>query len=444
MSNYMIMLENHLTPAQTSALNRVREAAAEQSVNLFITGGGVRDMIAGFPIRDLEFVVEGSASKLARAIEAAGSATVEHSDETLKSATLVFDNGARAIILTARQERYPKPGGKPQITPATIHEHLRSRDFTINAIALSLTRASLGLLIDPNNGVSDLQARELRAISNYVLYDQPVRFYQLLRLKVRLGFNVAERTWSQYQNARAAGVEKYIRPEALLDELVAAAREASPLDVLQAWDTEGLLARISPAISGAKLNATGFTKLQKARQVIPFRSEIPVDDVALFFWTLTEKLTPRERTELVQALGMEKEATDPWQKLEARSTKLEKELAAESVTKPSHVYRVLSKAPAEQMLFLLMKSGQRSVQDRIRNYFGKYLPMAEEVRDEEVTGPAPGTPKFAQTKLELISKRLDARPKRPPEPEPAVAPPPPPEPVAPAVRRTAPAAHGRA
>jgi tRNA nucleotidyltransferase/poly(A) polymerase len=417
MSNYMIMLENHLTLAQNSALARVQEVATEQGLNLFVTGSGIRDMIAGFGVQDLEFVIEGSAAKLARAIEAKGGATVTHSDEALKMATLAFDTGAEATIVMARQERYPKPGSKPQITPATLHEHLRSRDFTINAIALSLTRASRGLLIDPNNGVSDLQTRELRTISNYAFYDQPVRLLQLFRLKGRLGFNVAEKTWSQYKNAREAEVEKYIRPEAFLRELQDLARDPNPLEVLQAWDAEGLLARVAPAIAGPKLNAAGFSRLHKARQVIPFRGEIPIDDFSLFFYVLTEKMTPRERNEFTQSLGIAKETSDAWHRLEARSQKLEKELTAGSVTKASHIYKVLSKAPAEQAVFLLMKSTQRSAPDRIRNYFGKYLHMAQEVSDSDVTGVTPGTPKFEKAKAELIARKLDARPKRvPPEP----------------------------
>src|SRR5262249_13699308 len=94
--------------------------------------------------------------------------------------------------------------------------------------------------------------------------------------------------------------------------------------------------------------------------------------------------------------------------------------------KPSQLYQVLVKAPGEQVLYLLVYSEQRLVQDRIRNYFQKYLPASLEITDEAVaaTGVAPGTPKFARVKDEMVLTRLDSRPKKPaPEPEP---PPPPP------------------
>ena len=115
----------------------------------------------------------------------------------------------------SRQEKYPRAGGKPQVSPATIQEDLRGRDFTCNAIALSLNKASRGLLLDPLNGLADIERHELRAVSAYGFYDDPTRLLRLVRLGVRLGFTVEERTAMQVANAREAEVEKTIAPAAL-------------------------------------------------------------------------------------------------------------------------------------------------------------------------------------------------------------------------------------
>ena len=106
----------------------------------------------------------------------------------------------------SRQEKYARSGAKPQVSPATIQEDLRGRDFTCNAIALSLNRASHGLLLDPMNGLADLGRRELRAIYAYGFYDDPSRLLRLCRFRVRLGFTVEERTQMQVANAREAEV----------------------------------------------------------------------------------------------------------------------------------------------------------------------------------------------------------------------------------------------
>src|SRR5688572_18066195 len=266
MSDYMFMLENHLTAAQARVVAELQTAAADVNLNLFLTGGAVRDMLGGFPIRDLDFTVEGNPSKLVKIVQRAGAELIG-TDDLRKAYEVLFTGNVHTEIAMARQERFPKPGARPQVTPATIHEDLGSRDFSVNALALSLNRASRGLLIDPTNGLGDLDRKELRAISNYVLYDSPIRLFRLIRLKVRLDFQVAERTQSQYANAREAGVEKYISPAELRDELRNVAAEPNPGEVLQAWDTENLLTVMSPLLAGPKLNAQGFGKLHKARQL---------------------------------------------------------------------------------------------------------------------------------------------------------------------------------
>ena len=75
-----------------------------------------------------------------------------------------------------------------------------------------------------------------------------------------------------------------------------------------------------------------------------------------------------------KGIGLIKREVDQWQKIEANSKKLEKELKSAKLQKPSHVYLALSKAPGDQILFLLAHSSERIVHDRIRNYLQKYLP----------------------------------------------------------------------
>jgi tRNA nucleotidyltransferase (CCA-adding enzyme) len=434
MSDYMFKLESHLSSDQSRVVSDVQTAASEASMNVFLTGGALRDMLGGYPILEIDFTVEGNALKLARAIAHKTRAEIVRLDENRKFAQIVFPGQVRASIGMAKLEKFTKPGVKPQVQPATIHEDLRGRDFTINAIALSLNAASRGLLLDPNNGVGDLEHKELRAVSNYTLYDDPVRLLRLQRFKVRLSFTIGDRTRMQYENAREAGLESKISPAALLDELRHIANEPNVADVIHVLDQEKLLTLFSPALAGSKLNLAGLQRLQKARQSIPFGVDLRLENFGLFLLILTEKLTPKEKQDMVRALGMEKAEVDQWQKLDARSKKLEKELKSAKLQRASRIYQAVSKAPGDQVLFLLLKSGERLVQDRIKNYLQKYLPSALEVTDREVAAAAvglePGTPKFQKAREEMILTRLDARPKKvvppPPEETPVPVPGPPP------------------
>src|SRR5262249_45700560 len=191
------------------------------------------DMLAGFPVRDLDFTVEGAALKVAKAAVQHYRATLLSTDDHRKSAELRFPGGVTVEIAMARTERYPKSGARPQISPATIHEDLHTRDFTVNAIALSLNRASLGLPIDPTNGVGDIEHKEIQTVHNYSFYDDPSRMLRMIRFKVRLGYAINERTRLQYENAREAEMLTRIGPEALAAELRQIAKDPLSHDLIK-------------------------------------------------------------------------------------------------------------------------------------------------------------------------------------------------------------------
>ena len=432
MSDYMFMLESHLSADQSKALTKVRDAAEEANLNLFLTGGAMRDMMGGFPIRDLDFTVEAGTVKFLKFLAQKTGGEILSIDDTRRSAEFKLSGTVTASVGMARTERYPKPGSKPQVQPATIHEDLRGRDFTVDAIALSLGKASRGLILDPTNGLGDLSRKELRAISNYTLYDDPARILRLIRLKTRLGFTIEERTQSQYRNVREAKLETKIPGVALEHELRQIGADPLAGDIFKTLEEENLVYVFSPALAGSKLNLAGFQKLQKARQSLPFGIDIGADSYPLFLFLLLEKLSAKERNQLIKAVGIAKEDVDAASRLEARAKKVERELAATKISKPSVLYAKLSKVSGELLLFLLMRSAQRIVLDRTKNYLQKYLPMAQEVTEKEVIerGGQPGTPKFAKLQQQMISARLDARPKKVVVEE---APAPPPGPV----RRTA-------
>ncbi len=358
--------------------------------------------------------MEGGGVKFAKSVAQKAEAEVLSADDNRKSVELRFPGNVTASISVARQEKYSKPGGKPQVQPATIHEDLRGRDFTVNAIALSLGKASRGLLLDPTNGLGDLSRKELRAVTNYTLYDDPSRIVRMIRLRARLAFAIDERTMNQYRNVREAKLETKISPGDLERELHQIAIDPLPGEILKALEDENLLYLILPSLSGPKLNLQGFQKLQKARQSLPFGIDIQTNAYSLFLFLLLEKLTAKERSQLVKSVGIPRADLEAATKLESRAAKVEKELATANLQRPSALYAILSKVPGEILLFLLMRSGQRLVLDRVKNYLQKYLPAAQEISEKEITeqGAQPGTPKFAKLQQKMIAARLDARPKK--------------------------------
>ncbi|HEX8817904.1 MAG TPA: hypothetical protein VF753_20615 [Terriglobales bacterium] len=115
MADYLYTLELRLSPDQQRAVTLVQDTARAAGMNVYLTGGAVRDIISGLPIRDLDFTVQGNALKLQKDLERAGAAVVA-ADEDVKTLHLTILGGVRAEVSSARTERYEKVGKPPVIT----------------------------------------------------------------------------------------------------------------------------------------------------------------------------------------------------------------------------------------------------------------------------------------------------------------------------------------
>src|SRR5215469_14475569 len=237
MADYIYLLENRLSKAQQAALEKVREVARLKGLTSFLVGGAVRDLTSGSPVRDLDVVVQGNALKLKKDIEKAG-AKISGESEATQSFFAQFPGGVRMEIGSTLSAMYPKPG-KPVYKPATILDDLRRRDFTANAMALSLNEGSYGLLMDPLNGVADIENRELRLVSPYGFIEDPVRMIRGMRLSARLGWVLEERTQQRYETGKSEGYISAMNAFQRGYEAEEIAHEDDPLRVLRALEREG-------------------------------------------------------------------------------------------------------------------------------------------------------------------------------------------------------------
>ena len=103
MSDYIFMLESHLSSEQNQVVADVQSAAKHAGVSLFLTGGAMRDMLGGFQIRDLDFTVEGNGLKVAKSIAQKSGARIVSQDELRRSAELEFPSGATAQVAMRRE-----------------------------------------------------------------------------------------------------------------------------------------------------------------------------------------------------------------------------------------------------------------------------------------------------------------------------------------------------
>ncbi len=412
MSDYMYLLDSHLSREQNQLLTEIQNAANEAGLALYLTGGAMRDMLGGFPIRDLDFTFEGQPpSKLLKLLEKPLPELTVEEDPLRKCAEVRLPSGASASLRMARTEKVAKPGAPPKVTPAHLLEDLAQRDFTINAIALSLAKASRGLIRDPMNGVSDLQNREIRAGYSQTFFDQPIRLLRAIRLRHRLGFQLEERTQRYFNTGVEEGWIQVVTPAEWGHELRLIAEENEPSAIIEELDTLKLL-----PVPGNTLNLEALSKFAKLRRTIPGRAP----HWPLFVHVLLEGTKPKDRTAFLTAFDLDVKELEPAKKIKVKVAQLEETLKAPGLRRPSQIYNAIHAVPSIELLGLLYESEQRIVQDRIANYLEKFLPMASEITDAQVeaTGVKPGTPQFAKAKAAMITAHLNAPPPPPPEENP--------------------------
>jgi tRNA nucleotidyltransferase (CCA-adding enzyme) len=442
MADYIYTMEIRLTPDQLKGVGLVQDVARAAGMNLYLTGGAIRDIISGFSIRDLDFTVQGNPLKLQKEFEKAG-AKITAVEEDIRTIFLSLPGNARAEVSMARTERFEKTGKPPIVLPATIHEDLRRRDFTVNAMALSLNEGSRGLLLDPFNGVADLEAKLIRILHNYSFLEDPSRLIRATRFAARFHWPLEERTQARYDAAKEGKYIDHILRSSIGHEIAALAHEDDPLNVVKMLEKEGWLQILHDRWTVAKVDTNGLSALMKTRQQMVDLGYTPDAGPAVMYF-LTSHFSDKDVSD-IQKLIPRKDLVEAWRDIEDHAKELAKRLMGKEAATPSRTWQLLSSARPEMVLFLAVTAKQQSVEQKIKNYLTKWrqvqqkLPLPE-MTELLITPQLPIYPKLAHDVfMLLLDGKLRSRTETLKYLKP-FAPPPPPPPPAPRRGRAAKAA----
>ena len=437
MADYIYTMEIRLTPDQQKGANLVQEITRAAGMNLYLTGGAIRDIISGFPIRDLDFTVQGNPLKLQKELEKAG-AVIAAADDDLKTLFLQLPGNVRAEISMARTERYEKVGKPPVVAPATIIEDLRRRDFTINAMALSLNPGSRGLLMDPFNGAADIEAKLIRVLHNYAFVEDPSRLIRATRFAARFHWPIEERTQARFESAKENKYIEHISDKAIGHEIEQLAYEDDPLHIVRVLEKEEWLKVLSAHWTTAKVDTNGLSQLIKTRQQMNELGYQP-DPAPAVMYFLTSRLGDKEIADM-RKLIPRKTLVEAWKDLEDNAKDLSKRLMGKEAATPSRTWHVLSNARPEMVLFLAVTARQQSVEQKIKNFFTKWRQVQQkiplpEMTELHITPQLPEYPKIANDVfMLLLDGKLRSRTETLKFLKPLAPPPPPPPPPPPAKR----------
>jgi len=412
MPDYMYLLESRLSPEQRAALERVQELARMQDLNVYLTGGAIRDLISGQPIRDLDLTVEGNPVRIVRELEKGGARIVWES-ERLRHYEIIFAGDADGSISAARDEVYERPGAKPEQRFASIMEDLRRRDFSMNAIAISLNPNSRGLLLDPTNGLADLERQEVRALSIHAFTNQPVRLMRILRYCARMGSKMESRTQEWFELAMERKLHENIQGADAGDEVRALGREEQPTAILKQWEARGLLTAIHPNLQRRKPDYDSLNKLARVRANYLAVGIRPRLQSAVTYYVLG-RLKSREAAAAMRHLELRSAEIDAISGLVPEAQKIVKMLRGRKTNAPRDAYFYLASVPPEMLVFIEVEMPNPRVLAKIRNYIQKWRPMrlALPVAELDALG-IPRGPKFDKILEQLFEMQLRGKARAP-------------------------------
>lgn len=231
-------ISSKLGPEMSAFVTLAARLADEKKARIAIVGGAVRDLFLDWPVGDVDIMLEHPAKPMVA--ELAKMLNVEMvSHERFFTFSLVLSSGKKIDIVTAREETYPAPAKLPKVTPSSIENDLKRRDFTINAVATWLNKASFGDVADPFGGQEDMVMKKIRALHDKSFVDDPTRIFRAARFAGRLGFRIEPGTEKWILAAIKAGAPKLLSPVRLRHEFELIMKENSPaaaLSILKGWN----------------------------------------------------------------------------------------------------------------------------------------------------------------------------------------------------------------
>lgn len=249
------------------------EVSAATDNKVYLVGGFVRDLILGVKNFDLDIVVEGDGIKFAEELAARLEVKlIRH--KRFGTATLVLDHSLKIDIATAREECYPAPACLPLVKSGSVKDDLKRRDFSINAMSVSLNPYDYGKLIDFFHGLDDLRHRQIRILHDLSFIDDPTRILRAIRFEQRFDFKIERKTLRLLKEAAKLKALQGVQPQRLRDELILMLKEDHPIKQIKRIQQLVGLSFIHPRLKIGKNNYLLLKSVE--REVSWFKKNCPL------------------------------------------------------------------------------------------------------------------------------------------------------------------------
>jgi len=377
----MINRLKKLSPQFKRILKASSVLAKSSGFGIYLVGGVVRDLILKRKVFDLDIVVEGSAIIFAKKLS--GSLRSEfRKHHSFGTAAINFE-GHKIDFATARTETYSRQGALPKVSPASLAKDFLRRDFTINAMAVSLNKTDYGRLIDLCNGLEDLNKGLIRVLHPKSFQDDPTRILRAIRFEQRFSFKIEPRTLKLIKEAIESQSLELVGPHRLRDEIILILKEPKPSGYIKRIKELAGFSFIDKGIKIDKKSFSLFTRIEKASTYYQkrFKKHRKPETWLLYLAALLIKLSPLQLKKFFHDFGFRKGERDIVNSI-AKSINKIKRLGEYS--KASDIYRTLQPYSFESILFFYAYYQKKSLRKNIEHFLDKLVDIRLKIKGRDL------------------------------------------------------------
>lgn len=383
--------------------------AAKNNVSAYLVGGFVRDLILGAKNLDLDIVVEGEGIKFAQSFAKKLNATItchpRFGTATVSSHHLKLD------IATARREVYPKPAQLPVVTPGNIQDDLLRRDFTINAMAISINQRDFGRSVDFCAGKSDLAGRRIRILHALSFIDDPTRILRAIRFSSRYNFKIEPLTLRRMKEALSSEMLECVEPQRIRDEIILILKEGNPLKPIRQIEKLAGFSFINSHLTVSKKMYLFLRAIQKQIQWFnrTYPRRRPLDGWLMYFIGAIDCLNKNEVRQVCNKFVFRRGEEKRIMSFKKAGSLFIKSLTQKEI-KPAKIFKMLEPLSYEVILLLKAKYKNPNLQDRIKDFFEIYNGMRLFISGQDLMrlGVSPG-PYYQRIFSQVLTAKLNGR-----------------------------------
>jgi len=391
-------------------LKTMGKVAAENQMEIYVVGGFVRDLFLYRPNEDIDVVVEGDGIQFAKKMAGRVKARI-HTHRKFGTAVVIWPDGFKVDVATARMEYYQSPAALPIIESSSIKLDLYRRDFTINTLAIHLNPGHFGTLIDFFAARRDIKEKAIRVLHNLSFVEDPTRAFRAIRFEQRFGFTIGRLTASLIKNAVKMDFFNRLSGRRVFTELRLILEEENPVNSLKRLADYNLLRIIHPAIH---LDKTVLGRLTRVKSVLAWHDLLFLDDSymrwSVYFMALMGHCDEATSMEICRRLELANRHRDLLVKERRKAERNLKWLQWRRPADNVEIYKKLHGLKNELILYMMAATEERSVQQMISLYYTKLRNINPLLRGRDLqTMGIPQGPIYREILDAILEARLQGR-----------------------------------